>query len=96
MARPSPTRIDRGPLPVKDTVEVARQIMQALDAAHETGIVHRDLKPGNVALTRSGTVKVLDFGLAKAGANLTWAPRTCERWRTARPARESFWAPRRT
>ena len=62
-------RIDRGSLSVKETVEVARQIMQALDAAHETGIVHRDLKPGNVAITRSGTVKVLDFGLAKAGVN---------------------------
>jgi Tol biopolymer transport system component len=62
-------RVDRGALPVKEAVDVARQIMLALDAAHETGIVHRDLKPGNVALTRSGTVKVLDFGLAKAGVS---------------------------
>ena len=58
-------RIARGPLPLKDALAVARQIADALDAAHERGIVHRDLKPGNVALTRDGTVKVLDFGLAR-------------------------------
>jgi hypothetical protein len=62
-------RIARGPLPLKDALAVARQIVDALDAAHERGIVHRDLKPSNVALTRDGTVKVLDFGLAKASAD---------------------------
>jgi serine/threonine protein kinase/Tol biopolymer transport system component len=62
-------RIARGPLPLKDALAVARQIADALDAAHERGIVHRDLKPSNVALTRDGTVKVLDFGLAKASAD---------------------------
>ena len=59
-------RIARGPLPLKDVLPMARQIAEALDVAHEKGIVHRDLKPRNVALTRDGTVKVLDFGLAKA------------------------------
>ncbi len=59
-------RIARGPLPLKDALPMARQIAEALDAAHDKGIVHRDLKPRNVALTRDGTVKVLDFGLAKA------------------------------
>jgi Tol biopolymer transport system component len=54
-----------GPLHVDQTLEIASQIIAALDAAHEQGIVHRDLKPSNIALTKSGVVKVLDFGLAK-------------------------------
>ena len=58
-------RIARGPLALKDTLLIAQQIAEALDAAHDKGIVHRDLKPRNVALTHNGTVKVLDFGLAK-------------------------------
>ena len=57
--------IARRTLPVDETLDVARQIADALDAAHERGIVHRDLKPSNVGLTSSGTVKVLDFGVAK-------------------------------
>src|SRR5687767_3046906 len=56
-----------GPLPVREALTVARQIAEALEAAHEKGIVHRDLKPSNVILSRQGAVKVLDFGLAKAG-----------------------------
>ncbi len=59
-------RIARGPLPVDEALDVARQIADALEAAHERGIVHRDLKPANVKLTPGGKVKVLDFGLAKA------------------------------
>ncbi len=61
-------RIAEGPLPVAQAVAVARQIGEALDAAHEKGIVHRDLKPANVKLTPDGAVKVLDFGLATGGA----------------------------
>jgi len=60
-------RLARGALPVAETLDVARQIAAALEAAHERGIVHRDLKPGNVMLGPDGTVKVLDFGLAKGG-----------------------------
>ncbi len=61
-------RIRRGPLPVHEAIAIARQLAEALDAAHERGIVHRDLKPANIALTSTNAVKVLDFGLAKTAA----------------------------
>jgi eukaryotic-like serine/threonine-protein kinase len=59
-------RIGRGPLPFDEAVPIAQQIAEALEAAHEQGIVHRDLKPANIKVRPDGTVKVLDFGLAKA------------------------------
>ncbi len=58
--------IARGPIPIADTLPIARQIGEALEAAHEQGIIHRDLKPANIKVRDDGTVKVLDFGLAKA------------------------------
>jgi Tol biopolymer transport system component len=58
--------LSRGPMPLDDVLSVARQIAEALEAAHEQGIVHRDLKPANIKVRPDGTVKVLDFGLAKA------------------------------
>ena len=61
-------RIRRGPVAVPDAIAIARQIADALDAAHEKGIVHRDLKPANIKITPDAVVKVLDFGLAKASA----------------------------
>jgi Tol biopolymer transport system component len=57
--------IARGPIPIDEALPVARQIAEALEAAHEQGIIHRDLKPANIKITSVGVVKVLDFGLAK-------------------------------
>jgi serine/threonine protein kinase/Tol biopolymer transport system component len=73
-------RLRRGPLPVEEALQIAKQILEALEAAHEKGICHRDLKPANIKLTSDGSVKVLDFGLAKffqsapSAANLSHSP----------------------
>jgi eukaryotic-like serine/threonine-protein kinase len=58
-------RIARGPIPLEEALPIAKQIAEALEAAHEQGIIHRDLKPANIKVRPDGTVKVLDFGLAK-------------------------------
>ena len=67
-------RLAKGPIPLAEALAIAREIVDALEAAHEKGIIHRDLKPGNVALTADGKVKVLDFGLARYEAGDTSAP----------------------
>jgi len=73
-------RLGRGPLPLEEAWDIARQICDALEAAHEHGIIHRDLKPANIKVRADGTVKVLDFGLAKAfephagGADVSQSP----------------------
>src|SRR6187200_2857368 len=59
-------RLARGPIAIDDALPIAVQITEALEAAHDLGIIHRDLKPANIKLRPDGTVKVLDFGLAKA------------------------------
>ena len=64
-------RIAQGPIPIKEALDLSRQIATALEAAHAQGIIHRDLKPANVKIDPKGNVKVLDFGLAKA-----WEPQS--------------------
>jgi serine/threonine protein kinase len=59
-------RLARGAIPIDEALQIAKQIADALEAAHDQGIIHRDLKPANVKVRADGTVKVLDFGLAKA------------------------------
>jgi serine/threonine-protein kinase len=74
-------RIAEGSIPLDETLPIARQIAEAIEAAHEQGIIHRDLKPANIKVREDGSVKVLDFGLAKAfdpatssGASATMSP----------------------
>jgi serine/threonine-protein kinase len=72
-------RIEQGPIPPQEALAIARQIAEALEAAHEQGVVHRDLKPANIKVRADDTVKVLDFGLAKAldpgqGTDLSQSP----------------------
>src|SRR5262249_18326353 len=78
-------RIAAGPIPLEESLKIAHQIADALEAAHEKGIIHRDLKPANVKITPEGMVKVLDFGLAhlvhpaareEGGSPLTVQPAT--------------------
>ena len=67
-------RIAQGPMPIAEALPIARQIAEALDAAHEQGIIHRDLKPANIKITLEGVVKVLDFGLAKLSGTAEVSP----------------------
>ncbi len=80
-------RIAQGPIPLDEALPIARQIAEALEAAHDAGVIHRDLKPANIKLRPDGTVKVLDFGLAKALAPdpSSYARRTG--FRSPRPSR---------
>ena len=75
-------RIARGAMPLDEALPIARQIAEALEAAHEQGIIHRDLKPANIKVRADGVVKVLDFGLGEArAAGVAQASRTSRRRR---------------
>lgn len=78
--------LSEGPLPVREALPIARQILEALEASHERGIVHRDLKPGNVMIRPDGTIKVLDFGLAKLTMPRAGHPGDPEEAASGRPA----------
>jgi len=69
-------RIKAGPIPVDESVHIARQIADALEYAHECGTIHRDLQPVNVKVTSDDAVKVLDFGLASSPAGPGWPPKS--------------------
>jgi serine/threonine protein kinase len=72
------SRLSGGPLSVSETLEVSKQIAEAIQAAHDKGIIHRDLKPANIKITSRGKVKLLDFGLAKALSQAASQPGTVQ------------------
>src|SRR5262245_49213918 len=84
-------RIALGPVPLDESLRIAKQVAEALEAAHEQGIVHRDLKPANIKVRPNGVVKVLDFGLAKAAglAPLAGAGASLSPTMTAQPVTEA-------
>jgi serine/threonine protein kinase len=77
-------RIARGAVPLDEALPIAKQLAEALEGAHEQGIIHRDLKPANIKVRADGTVKVLDFGLAKAMDPLAPTPNASSRRRSRR------------
>ena len=85
------TRISKGPLPLKDALDVARQIAEGLAAAHEKGIVHRDIKPSNVMVSDKDHVTIMDFGLARLAqaSSLTKPDQSSRHYRLHEPRADS-------
>jgi serine/threonine protein kinase len=89
-------RIQQGAIPLEEALAIARQIGDALEAAHEKGIIHRDLKPANIKVKPDGTVKVLDFGLAKIAEQVAAAGSSeASRWRWGLRSQAKSWGRRR-
>ena len=91
---PLEARIKGGPMPLKEALDIGRQIAEGLEAAHEKGVVHRDIKPANVMVDAKDHATIMDFGLARLTERLPGSPKPIRRWArppTCHPSRRRAW-----